>query len=88
MCGRLLQPRPSALAATLLYQQMGDVSRCSYVYSVPVVSTWREIHSPHRSQVISMAASVQRHGGYDGPVVACSTTVSIFHRSPAGQGPW
>ena len=26
--------------------------------------------------------------GMMGPVVACSTTVSILHRTPAGQGSW
>ena len=35
-----------------------------------------------------MATSVQRHGGYDGPLVACSTTVPVLHSTLAGQRSW
>ena len=52
------------------------------MYSVPVVSTWRKVHSLHGSQVIGMVASFQGHGGYDGPVVTYSTTVAVFVHQP------
>ena len=58
------------------------------MHPVPVLSTWRQVHSSHGSQVISLVAPIQGHGGYDGPVASCSTAVqfSIIHRPGDDHG--
>ena len=83
-CCCLLWSCSSALTVALLHHEMRDAGRCSYVHPVPVLSAWRQVHSPHRSQVIGLVTLIQGHRRYDGPVASCSTTVSIFHHTPAG----
>ena len=72
-CSRALRP-----------SQRRNAGCCGHVHPIPVVSAWRQIHSSHGSLVISVVTPIQGHGGYDGPVVACSTTISVLHHAPAG----
>ena len=56
------------------------------MHPVPVVPVWRQVHSSHESQIIDVVTPIQRHGGYDGQVVTCSTTVPVLHCPPAPVG--
>ena len=82
-CSRALRPSQRRYCTTK-HEMLGAVAMCIqfrfYLRGAKFI-----LRTDHKSLVWFHR---QGHGGYDDPVVACSTIMSVLYHTPAGQGPW